>query len=88
MATKDADLYDHLKNTLYNSPDSATIGEAAAYGMGLVMVGSADEQAIEEMTAHAADNSHEKVIRGLGISLALTMYGKEQHADGLIEQMC
>jgi 26S proteasome regulatory subunit N2 len=87
MATKDADLYDHLKNTLYNNPDSATIGEAAAYGMGLVMVGSGDEDAIQEMISHATDNNHEKIIRGLGVSLALTQYGKEAEAEGLITQM-
>jgi 26S proteasome regulatory subunit N2 len=56
--------------------------------MGLVMIGSGDENAIEEMISHAADSNHEKIIRALGISLALVMYGKEQQADGLIEQMC
>lgn len=78
MATKEPTLYDHLKNTLFNNADSAIIGEAAAFGMGLVMVGSADENAIEEMISHAADSNHEKIIRALGISLALVMYGKEQ----------
>ncbi len=88
MATKDAPVYDHLKNTLFNNADSAIIGEAAAYGMGLVMLGSGEEHAIEEMMSHAADSNHEKIIRALGISLALIMYGKETQADGLIEQMC
>lgn len=88
IATKDAALYDHLKNTLFNNADSAIIGEAAAFGMGLTMAGSGDENAIEEMISHAADSNHEKIIRALGISLALIMYGKEQQADGLIEQMC
>ena len=46
MATKDPTLYDQLKNTLYNNADKAVIGEAAAVGMGLVMIGSADEDAI------------------------------------------
>jgi 26S proteasome regulatory subunit N2 len=77
MATKDAGLYDQLKNTLFNNADSAIIGEAAAFGMGLVMIGSGDENAIEEMISHAADSNHEKIIRALGISLALVMYGKE-----------
>jgi 26S proteasome regulatory subunit N2 len=40
------------------------------------------------MIAHANDSNHEKIIRALGISLSLIMYGKEQKADGLIEQMC
>jgi len=76
-----------LKNTLYNNVDSATIGEAAAYSMGLVMLGSADEVAIEEIVQHASDSQHEKIIRALSISLAMLMYGKEESADTLIEQM-
>jgi len=88
MATKEESIYDQLKNTLYNNVDSACIGEAAAYSMGLVMLGSADETVIEEMLVHAGDSQHEKIIRALSISLALCMYGKEDAADTLIEQMC
>lgn len=87
MATKDENIYEQLKNTMYQNVDSACIGEAAAYGMGLVMVGSADENAMEEMMIHAADSQHEKIIRALSISLAMLMYGKEESADVLIEQM-
>ena len=87
MATKDEEIYEQLKNTLYNNADSAIIGEAAAYGMGMVMLGSADERAIEEMTTHANDSQHEKIIRALSISLALLMQGREESADTLIEQM-
>jgi len=88
MGTKDEDIYEELKNTLYNNADSAIIGEAAAYGMGMVMLGSADPKAIEEMTTHAADSQHEKIIRALSISLALLVQGREEQADGLIENMC
>jgi 26S proteasome regulatory subunit N2 len=88
MATKDTGVYEQLKNTLFNNADSAIIGESAAVGMGLVMIGSADESAIEEMMSHAADSNHEKIIRALGISLSLIMYARESQADGLIEQMC
>ena len=87
MATGNQEVYEQLKNTLYANADSATIGEAAAYSMGMVMLGSADERAIEEMMTHAADSQHEKIIRALSISLALLMQGREEHADGLIEQM-
>ena len=55
--------------------------------MGMVMLGSADERAIEEMTQHAEDSQHEKIIRALSISLALLMQGREEQADGLVEQM-
>lgn len=87
MATKDEIIYEELKNALYNNADSAIIGEAAGYGMGLVMLGSADEKVIEEMMTHANDSQHEKIIRSLSISLALLMYGKEDNAEVLIEQM-
>lgn len=36
---------------------------------------------------HANESQHEKIIRSLSISLALVMYGKEDNADALIEQM-
>jgi hypothetical protein len=46
MATKNQDIFNELKQVLYNNADSAIIGEAAAYGMGLVMVGAADQESI------------------------------------------
>jgi 26S proteasome regulatory subunit N2 len=42
MGSQKPDIYEELKNTLFNNADSAIIGEAAAYGVGLVMLGSAD----------------------------------------------
>ena len=87
MATNSESIYDELKNTLFNNADSAIIGEAAGYGIGLVMLGSAKEEVIEELLTHATDSKHEKIIRALAISLALIMYGKEDNADVLIEQM-
>lgn len=87
MATHSEQVYEELRNALFNNADSAIIGEAAGYGLGLVMLGSANQNAIEEMLTHAQDSKHEKIIRALAISLALVMYGKEDNADGLIEQM-
>ena len=57
--------------------DSAVAGEAAAMGMGLVMMGSASPKALEEMIGYAHDTNHEKIIRGLALGLAMTMYGRE-----------
>lgn len=85
MATANEAIYDELKNALFNNADSAVIGEAAGYGVGLVMLGSGDERAIEELITHANDSKHEKIIRSLAISLALINYGKEDNADALIE---
>ena len=84
MATKNGPIFEELKNVLFNNADSAVIGEAAGYSLGLIMLGSADEEAIKEILTHASETQHEKIIRSLAISLALIMYGKEDNADALI----
>ncbi|CAG9328733.1 unnamed protein product [Blepharisma stoltei] len=85
MATHDMTMFEHLKNVLYT--DSANSGEAAAYAMGLVMLGSASEAAISDMLAYAHETQHEKIIRALGIGLSLVMYRREEEADTLITQL-
>ncbi|KAJ3693473.1 hypothetical protein LUZ60_008953 [Juncus effusus] len=84
LGTADEEIYDDIKNVLYT--DSAVAGEAAGIGMGLLMVGTASEKA-REMLAYAHDTQHEKIIRGLSLGIALTVYGREEEADTLIEQM-
>lgn len=71
MATKNIDVYNELKQVLYNNADSAIIGEAAGYGMGLVMIGAADQESIQDTLRHIQDQNHEKIIRALSMSLAL-----------------
>merc|ERR1719424_2003652 len=53
MGTEDDELYEELKAVLFN--DSAVAGEAAALAIGLVMLGSANPKAIEEMLGYAHD---------------------------------
>ncbi|VFQ64925.1 unnamed protein product [Cuscuta campestris] len=84
LGTADEDIYDDIKNVLYT--DSAVAGEAAGIGMGLLMVGTASEK-VGEMLAYAHETQHEKIIRGLALGIALTVYGREEEADTLIEQM-
>ncbi|KAK1293170.1 hypothetical protein QJS10_CPB17g01283 [Acorus calamus] len=84
LGTSDDEIYDDLKNVLYT--DSAVAGEAAGISMGLLLVGSASEKA-SEMLTYAHDTQHEKIIRGLSLGIALTVYGREEEADTLIEQM-
>ncbi|KAJ6865688.1 26S proteasome non-ATPase regulatory subunit 1 [Populus alba x Populus x berolinensis] len=84
LGTADEDIYDDFKSALYT--DSAVAGEAAGISMGLLMVGTASEKA-SEMLAYAHDTQHEKIIRGLALGIALTVYGREEEADTLIEQM-
>ncbi|KAI5604306.1 hypothetical protein BDE02_01G280100 [Populus trichocarpa] len=84
LGTADEDIFDDIKSALYT--DSAVAGEAAGISMGLLMVGTASEKT-SEMLAYAHDTQHEKIIRGLALGIALTVYGREEEADTLIEQM-
>ncbi|KAG0170052.1 proteasome regulatory particle base subunit [Apophysomyces sp. BC1021] len=85
MATDNEDIYNELKNALFS--DSAVAGEAAGLAMGLVMLGTASHEAIEEMLQYAHETQHEKIIRGLAVGISFIMYGKEEQADGLIKQL-
>ncbi|EKX51464.1 26S proteasome regulatory complex, subunit RPN2 [Guillardia theta CCMP2712] len=85
MASANDELYEDLKDVLFQ--DNAVAGEAAGLAMGLVMLGTASEKACEEMLAYAQDTQHEKIIRGLAIGMALIMYGREEGADTMIEQL-
>ncbi|KAL1935717.1 hypothetical protein VTP01DRAFT_4857 [Rhizomucor pusillus] len=85
MATDNEAIYNQLKNTLFS--DSAVAGEAAGLAMGLVRLGTASGEAIEEMLQYAHETQHEKIIRGLAIGISLIMYGKAEQADALIDQL-
>ncbi|KAL4311989.1 hypothetical protein GQ457_01G033050 [Hibiscus cannabinus] len=84
LGTSDEEIYEDIKTVLYT--DSAVAGEAAGISLGLLMVGTASERA-SEMLAYAHETQHEKIIRGLALGIALTVYGREEEADTLIEQM-
>lgn len=85
MGTANQDVYELLKNNLYQ--DDAVIGEAAGLAMGLVMIGSNNPKAVSEMVAYAQETQHEKIIRGLAVGIALLMYGRMEEADTFIDQL-
>ena len=85
MATANTEVYNELKNTLF--ADTAVGGDAAATAIGLVMLGSASAQAIDELHAYAQDTHHEKIIRSCAVALAMIMFEREEEADPLIEQL-
>ncbi len=90
MATGVPEIYEELKEILYQ--DSAVAGEAAALSIGLLMLGcgnttEASRTAITEMISYAHDTTHEKIVRGLGMGIALTMFGQEEEAEPMIEQL-
>lgn len=85
MGGKNEMSYDDLKTVLYT--DTAVAGEAAGYGMGLIMLGTADGKCADEMLAYARETQHEKIIRGLAIGLALLYYGRQEQADDMIQML-
>jgi 26S proteasome regulatory subunit N2 len=89
MATGDDGLFDAMNQTLFT--DSAVAGEGAALGIGLLMVGQSESPLaqlnIPIMLNYAHDTSHEKIIRALSLSIAMMVYGKEESADVIIEQL-
>lgn len=84
LGTGDEEIYDELKNLLFQ--DNATSSEAAGYAMGLVMLGKPNERVLDEMISYAGETQHEKIIRGVAIGTALTMYGKRHAAAEVIEK--
>jgi 26S proteasome regulatory subunit N2 len=79
------DTMEVLRNKLFN--DSAVAGEACGIAMGLIMLGTGNQEAIDEMLRYAKETQHEKIIRGLALGVALLMYSKEDLADTLIESL-
>ncbi|KAL9003404.1 MAG: hypothetical protein Q9188_003730 [Gyalolechia gomerana] len=82
MATGDESIYEDLKGVLYT--DSALNGEAVGIAMGLIMLGTGDIKALEDMIQYAHDTQHEKIVRGLALGMALIMYGRQEGADELV----
>ena len=82
MATGDEGIYDDLRNVLFT--DSALNGEAVGLAMGLVMLGTGNMRALEDMIQYAHETQHEKIVRGLAMGMALIMYGRQEAADELI----
>ncbi len=85
MSTARADLYEELKNNLYK--DDAVVGEAAGIAMGLVMLGTNNATAIQEMLDYAHETQHEKILRGLAIGISVCVYGRLEEAKTLIETL-
>ncbi|KAI5853970.1 armadillo-type protein [Tricharina praecox] len=85
MATGNSAIYEELKNILWS--DSAVAGEAIGLAMGLIMLGTGNMGAIEDMMQYTRDTQHEKIIRGLSLGMALIMFGRQEAADELINTL-
>lgn len=85
MATGDDEIFENLKTVLMG--DSALNGEAVGLAMGLIMLGTGNAAALQAMFAYSHETSHEKIIRGCALGMALIMYGQQEAADGTIEAL-
>ena len=85
VATGNNVIYNELKKVLIM--DNASAGEAAGIAMGLVKLGTADEMAMTDMITAAHDTTHEKIIRGLAVGVSFLVYGREEQADNLINEL-
>lgn len=85
MGTARQDIYEELKNNLYK--DDAVTGEAAGLAIGLVMLGTNNTAAIQDMLGYAQETQHEKILRGLAIGIALCMYGRQEESKTLVETL-
>jgi len=83
MATGNAEVFEDLKRILF--ADSAINGEAVGVAMGLIMLGTGNVDAIQTMLSYARDTSHEKIVRGVAMGMALIMFGRQEGADVMIE---
>lgn len=82
MATGSEDIYEELKNVLYT--DSAINGEAVGLAMGLVMLGTGNVKALDDMIQYAHETQHEKIVRGLAMGMSLIVYSRQEAADELV----
>lgn len=89
MATGNEELFETLRAVLFT--DSAVAGEGAAFAIGLVMLGQSDsplaQAVLPDLLNYLHDTAHEKIIRALSLSIAMMVYGKEESADVIIEQL-
>lgn len=85
MGTARQDIYEELKNNLYK--DDAVTGEAAGIAIGLVMLGTNNVSALQDMLGYAQETQHEKILRGLAIGISLCMFGRQEESKTLVETL-
>lgn len=85
LASRNEAALEAVKGVLY--ADNAIAGESAAISIGMLMLGSGDENLIAELKQYAHESQHEKIIRSLSIGMALVMYGRQDCANPLIAEL-
>ena len=88
LGTGNEEVYTDLFRILRT--DGAVAGEGAGIGLGLLLAGMGPDVATnkqQQILNYCHKTSHEKIIRGCSLGLALTAYGREEEAEPLVEQM-
>eukprot|EP01125_Pyxidicula_operculata_P007230 TRINITY_DN2459_c0_g1_i1.p1 TRINITY_DN2459_c0_g1~~TRINITY_DN2459_c0_g1_i1.p1 ORF type:complete len:930 (-),score=94.57 TRINITY_DN2459_c0_g1_i1:58-2847(-) len=84
LGSSNEEVFKELLELLYHH-DSAVAGEAAGLSIGLVMLGNPSN--VKEVLNFAHATQHEKIIRSLGLALALMVFGLEEQSDSLVETL-
>ena len=87
IGSQNVDDYEMLKQIVLADPAVPETGEAAGYGLGMVMLGCGPSEEAEELLTFAETCEHDKIVRGLAMAFALMMYGQEQIADKQIDRL-
>jgi 26S proteasome regulatory subunit N2 len=90
MGSHEQEYYHMLLQILTESEaaeKSPEAKEAAGYAIGMVMLGCGPCDMIHDLLTIARPNEHEKVVRGIGMALALMMYGREDESETIVQAL-
>ena len=79
--------YAQMVRDVLNDDDTPEPGEAAGYAFGMIMLGCGECEELRELHAYAEQCEHEKITRGLAMSFAFMMYGRQDHAENTIKEL-
>lgn len=85
MGTCRKDIVEQLKINMYQN--NYAFGEAIGLAMGLVMLGSKNDEVLQEMVTFAQVTQNEQILRGLAVGISFIMYDRLQEADQLINSL-
>lgn len=63
------------------------ISEAAALGIGMIMAGSGNVDIVKELLDFGGETDREKIQISIGQAVSMIMFGQEDRAETVIEQM-